>query len=118
MDCIELRGLKFYAYHGVLEQERIVGNEFEVDLYMGFDATRAMEHDSLGGTIDYADVIALVEKEMDIPSKLLEHVAWRIRQSLLLRFPRLLSLKVAITKFAPPVSRQLQAVTFRTEFHR
>ena len=118
MDCIELRGLRFHAYHGVMEQERNVGNEFEVDLLMEFDATRAMEHDSLGGTIDYTEVVSLVEREMANPSKLLEHVAYRIRQSILLRFARISHISVRVTKLAPPLSRQIESVSFRTDYQR
>ena len=33
MECsVKLERMRFYAYHGVMEQERRVGNDFEVTL--------------------------------------------------------------------------------------
>ena len=40
--CIELRGLAFYAYHGVLPEERQRGNNFVVDLTIEADISKAI----------------------------------------------------------------------------
>ena len=33
---IELTGLRFHAFHGLYEGEKIVGNEFDVSLYVSY----------------------------------------------------------------------------------
>ena len=75
---IELKAMRFYAYHGVAEQERQVGNTFLVDLTLTAPLQRAVESDNLEDTINYAEVYETVREEMRIPSRVLEHVAGRI----------------------------------------
>ncbi len=103
--------LKIYAHHGVLDQERRVGNMFEVSLRLCCDATDAVCSDNLEGTVNYAEVIQEVELQMNTPSQLLEHVAGRIRQALTARFPMIKSGTVKVTKITPPVSSQLASVS-------
>ena len=71
---IFLDTLRFFAHHGVGEQETVVGNEFTVSLRLQVDIRRAAETDDVADTVSYADVHTAVKAEMDIPSKLLEHV--------------------------------------------
>ena len=51
---IELNRIRFFSYHGVAEQERRVGNDYEVSLRVDYPLERAMESDSLCDTLDYA----------------------------------------------------------------
>ena len=54
---IHLKGIRLYAYHGVLPQENRVGAQYTIDLRLKTDFTLAAETDRLEGTINYADVI-------------------------------------------------------------
>lgn len=117
MDSIEISGLRFHSRHGVLPQETLVGNDFIVDLRLDFDAAEAMRTDSLGATINYAEVIAATAEEMAEASQLLEHVAYRIRERLRRDYPRLRGGMIRIAKPAPPIACQLEGVAFRTEWH-
>ena len=67
---IELNRIRFFSYHGVAEQERRVGNDYEVSLRVDYPLERAMESDSLCDTLDYAALYALVAAEMSVPSQL------------------------------------------------
>ena len=42
-----LRGLRFHAYHGVAAQERLVGNDYEVDVRLHVDVEKAMVSDDV-----------------------------------------------------------------------
>ncbi|MDE6277982.1 MAG: dihydroneopterin aldolase [Muribaculaceae bacterium] len=116
MDSIELTALRFFARHGVLPQETLAGNEFEVDLRLDFDAREAMESDKLEATVNYAEVAKLVEEEMQQPSQLLEHVAGRIRRRILAEYPGVCSGMVRVSKLAPPIPRQMERVAFTTSW--
>ena len=72
---ITLDSLRFYAYHGVGAQERMVGNEFEVTVSVEIPPVYT---DDLSATVSYADIAAIVGEEMAEPSDLIEHVAVRI----------------------------------------
>ena len=98
-----LKDIKIYAYHGVLPQERVVGANFILNITIDTDFSKAMETDDLKGTISYADVYEVVKAEMAMPSKLLEHVAGRICQALLHRFPAAQAIHLEILKENPPM---------------
>lgn len=100
---IYLRNVRFHAFHGVLPQEGIVGNDYLVNLVLDYDFSSAMKTDDLQGTLNYAEVYQMVREEMAVPSKLLEHVAGRIAHRLFSDFPEIQKLQLSITKVNPPM---------------
>ena len=100
---IYLRNVRFHAFHGVLPQEGIVGNDYLVNLVLDYDFSSAMKTDDLQGTLNYAEVYRKVREEMAVPSKLLEHVAGRIAHRLFSDFPEIQKLQLSITKVNPPM---------------
>jgi dihydroneopterin aldolase len=104
---IQLAGLEFYAFHGVMEQEQTVGNTFLVDISIDADLFKSMHSDQLEDTINYAEVYALIKQEMAIPSCLLEHVAGRILHSLFNHFPTIERITITIAKKNPPMEGQV-----------
>ena len=100
---IYLRNVRFHAFHGVLPQERIVGNDYLVNLVLDYDFSSAMKTDDLQGTLNYAEVYQKVREEMAVPSKLLEHVAGRIGHRLFSDFPEIQKRPLSITKVNPPM---------------
>lgn len=113
---IELTDLRFHAFHGVLEQERTVGNEFRVDLNIRLRADDLSEcraesevyssdsgfDDNLRSTISYATVYEEVNKAMQTPCRLLETVAYNIMERLR-RYDRIERAEVRVEKCAPPI---------------
>lgn len=100
---IHLRNLHFHAFHGVMPQERTVGNDYVVNLRAEYPIEQAMQSDDVTQTLNYAEVYAVVEKEMQTPSCLLENVAHRIAQRLFHDFPRIRSLRLEVVKQNPPM---------------
>ena len=98
-----LKGIRIFAHHGVLQQERIVGAFFILNLAVDTDFMRAAETDDLTGTISYADLFQVIEEEMAVPSQLLEHVAARICRTILHRFPSANTVRLEILKENPPM---------------
>lgn len=99
---IEIAAMRFYAYHGVMPQETKVGNQFVVNLTLTASLEAAVESDNLEDTINYATAYQIVKKEMDIPSRLLEHVAGRILYALKKNFPQLTGTELKLSKLNPP----------------
>ncbi len=101
---IVLQGMEFFSFHGYYEQERKEGNNFKVDIELETDFTKAVLTDELTGTFNYEEVYKIVADEMQIPSKLLEHVAGRILDKLQTQRSTLFSIKVCIQKLNPPLA--------------
>lgn len=106
---IELKEMRFYAYHGVAPQETVVGNTFIVDLLLTAPLEQAVRSDNLNDTINYAEVYELVKEEMSLPSRLLEHVAGRILGALKRRFPLLEAARISVSKLNPPFGGEVRS---------
>lgn len=100
---VYLKEIRFYAFHGVLPQEQLVGGEFMVSLRVAYPFEAAMESDDVNDTLNYAELYALVKEQMDIPSRLLEHVAGRIVKAIQMQYPQVTRIELKITKKNPPM---------------
>ena len=98
-----LKDVRFHAFHGVMPQERKVGADFLVNLRVGYPLEQAMQSDEVSDTLNYAALYEVVKTEMMQPSNLLEHVAGRIADAVVKRFPQVTSIDLDLTKQNPPM---------------
>jgi dihydroneopterin aldolase len=100
----------FYGYHGVAEQEKILGGRFEVDLSLDFDMTPAIKSDHLRDTISYEDLYKLVHNVVtNSKYYLIEALAGKIIQEVYQKFsPE--KVLVRIRKPSAPVKGVLDTV--------
>lgn len=104
---IFLEGIKIYAHHGVLPEERSIGTYYLINAELHTDFSKAMETDDLHHTISYADINDIIHQEMKTPSLLLERVAGRILTRIEKEYPQVTCLKLKITKTAPPLQGEV-----------
>ncbi len=104
MDKLVLKGLKFRGYHGFYEQERIDGNDFEVDLIFHCSLEEAGKTDDLEKTIDYSIAQKVVAEVMEGESiKLIEHLVYKIGERLTEEVGKADTFDVIIRKLNPPM---------------
>ena len=115
---IYLDDMRFYAYHGVMEQERLVGGEYCVSLAVEADLTEAVRTDDVANTVNYAALYEVVKSEMAVPSKLLEHVAGRIGRRALDMFERITTLTIRVTKLNPPMGADCKGASVELKLTR
>ncbi len=111
MSTITLNGMRFYAYHGCFAEEQRIGTHFTVDVVFETDTTQAQHSDDISHTVSYLDVYHTIQREMSVPSHLLEHVGDRIGEALLAEYPAIESARVRVSKMNPPLGGQLDSVT-------
>jgi len=112
---IHLSGLRFHAYHGVLDQERITGNDYVVDCRIKYNIDKAMTSDDLDDTISYADVFGIISQEMSVPSQLIERVCGRIGDRLFRRFPTVEAVSLKVIKKNPPMGGDCEGAGVEVE---
>jgi dihydroneopterin aldolase len=85
---VELRGLEVFAHHGVLEEERVAGQRFLVDVRFEPTSTRAATTDEIADAVDYRDVVAIVEEiAVGRTFRLLESLVAALVDALVERLP-------------------------------
>jgi len=86
-DIIRLKNMTFHAFHGVWDEEREIGQRFEVDVELQVDVRAAAETDKLKDTVDLYKVFEAVEKVVVHGKfRLVETMAERIARQLLRGF--------------------------------
>jgi dihydroneopterin aldolase len=102
-DTIQIKGIRSYGYIGLLPEEQILGQWFEVDLILWVDLYKAGYSDEISDTVDYRQAIAQVKQ---IISKekfaLVEKLANAIADAIL-KIERVEQVRVALTKVSPPI---------------
>lgn len=106
-----LNNVRFHARHGVLTQERATGGEFVVNLRARYPLAKAMESDDVADTVNYAEILEIINKEMQEPSCLLENVAGRIGRSIFMKFPEVSGVDITIAKINPPMAADIDSAS-------
>ena len=115
MHVIEVNGIKVYAYHGCLAEEERIGGNYIVDLRIKADLTPSFTSDKLHDTIDYVLLNRIVEEEMQIRSKLIEQVAYRILKRIEDSDRRIEHVSVKVRKLTPPINGDVEEVAVLIE---
>lgn len=100
---IQLNDLRFYAYHGVEPQERIVGSYYNIEIELFADLKNSTLSDSISDTINYAEVTDVIGKIMSQPHNILERVAGIIIEEMFNNFPSLSAVRITLCKENPPI---------------
>ena len=102
-DRIVLECMRFYGFHGVNPEERVLGQEYLVDLAVEMDLTQAGASDRLEDTISYAHIYRAVRDVMEgEPRNLLEAAAQSVADRILSDFP-VDSVSIRVKKPHPPI---------------
>lgn len=115
MDRIRISGLRELGVHGVLPEEQVRPQPFEVDVELLVDVSVAGASDDLDDTVDYSAVCEAVSRVVSSEQyRLLERLASRIAE-VCRSDPRVVSAIVEVRKLHPPVRAMLDYVAVRVE---
>ncbi|MFY8005175.1 MAG: dihydroneopterin aldolase [Chitinophagaceae bacterium] len=117
MLTIQLNHLQFRAFHGVYEEEKINGNDFEVNVLIHYQEPEKIIN-QLSETIDYQKVFELINNRMAIPTELLETLVMEIAQAILAQFLLAEVVFISIQKLHPPIPQLKGSVGVSYECHR
>ncbi|HEY3844198.1 MAG TPA: dihydroneopterin aldolase [Acidimicrobiales bacterium] len=113
-DRIEIRDLRVLGVHGVLLEERERAQPFALDIVAWVDMAAAQRSDELGDTVDYgalAQVAAEVVSQRSF--RLLEALAGRLAEALLIADARLTAVEVTVRKLRPPLALDVASTGVR-----
>ena len=115
---VKVENLKIYAFHGCMEEEKVIGSDYVVNIeancYVGNDAF----NDMISETVDYVDLARIAKREMLTRSKLLEAVVKRIIDRSFEEISILNKISVTVSKLNPPINADVEAVSVTMEEER
>jgi dihydroneopterin aldolase len=117
MITIHLNNIKFYAYHGIHAEEKILGNEFEISVDIRFNEEGHLIT-SIKQTINYVDIYNIIKERMNRPSNLLETVVMEIGNSIKMKYDNVQLINIELKKLHPPIQgfQGTVGVSWKKEF--
>lgn len=104
MDKIILKGLQFYGYHGLFQEERKLGQRFLVDVELHTSLQKAGQTDNMLDSIHYGEAFDAIKEVVEgEPMNLIEAVAEKVATNLLAQFPTLEACLIKVIKPNPPI---------------
>ncbi len=105
MDKIILKNMAFYAYHGVLAEEKVLGQKFYLDAELSLDLRAAGRSDDVEQTVSYAAVYRVIDgivtgERFD----LIEGLGHRICGEILASFDKVAAVRLTVRKPGAPVN--------------
>src|SRR5450432_1505509 len=101
---ILMKNLVFFGHHGDIPAEREMGQRFMIDLALSLDIAEVTQTDALSSTADYVAVHELCRKIVEgDPVNLLETLAARLADEILVSAPRLTAVEIVVKKPAVPL---------------
>jgi dihydroneopterin aldolase len=101
-----------------MPEEEKIGGWYETDVEADTEMDAAIRSDNLSETVDYGEINEIVRDEMDLRSKLVEHVAGRIASALLRKIPRIKEVLVTVSKLNPPVEGEVTRFSVSIKMNR
>ncbi len=111
MGTVKIKNIRVYAYHGCLVEEGKIGSDYRVDISVKANLKNSARTDRLSDTVDYVHVNKIVKEEMFVRTKLLETVADKILDRILLEIPIVDKVKVKVSKLNPPIGGNVELVS-------
>jgi dihydroneopterin aldolase/2-amino-4-hydroxy-6-hydroxymethyldihydropteridine diphosphokinase len=119
MDRINIKNLEIFANHGLFPEENTLGQKFVISAELFTDLRGAGESDDLSLSLDYGGICGTIKSFVeDNTFKLVETVAERLAEKLLVENPRLQSIRLEIKKPWAPVAMHLDTVSVEIERSR
>ena len=116
MDQIIVKNLEVFCHHGVYKEENVLGQKFLVSAVLYLNTRKAGRSDVLTDSISYGDVCRMIMAEMKKQNdNLLERVAERLAQKILLDFSMVEKVSIEVKKPWAPVMMHLDYASVKIE---
>ena len=103
-DRIIVRDLQVFAHHGLLPEEKALGQRFALDIEAEVDLRPAGRSDDLALGVSYADIVAVAVATLrGSRHALIEAVAESVAEALLTAFPALDGVTLELRKPGAPI---------------
>lgn len=112
MDKIKIHNLEVFAKHGVFPEENVLGQKFVISAVLYTSTRKAGVTDELTYSVNYGEVSHFIKDYVEGHTwKLLESVVEHLAEELLLQFPLLHQVDLAIQKPWAPIGLPLDTVS-------
>ena len=114
MGLITVEGIRVFAFHGHLPEEKKLGGHFIVNVWVEADTSEVEKTDDLNDTVDYVKIIEIVKEQMAIRSDMIEVPAKRIVDAIL-PLNKVQKVTVEVEKVQPPIDASFDKISVTSQ---
>lgn len=114
---IHLVDILLHGYHGLFEEEKLVGNTFKINVTVVYQPN-SFPITQLVDTIDYGAVFSILKDQMQIATPLLETVAAHFSLAVFEQFSTAQEISIHIQKMVPPIVGMVGSVAVELTVNR
>ena len=100
---IQLVDILLHGYHGLFEEEKLVGNTFKINVTVVYTPGH-FPITNLSDTIDYGAVFQILKSQMQVATPLLETLAANFCISVFEKYTTAQDISIHIQKMVPPIA--------------
>lgn len=116
MDKIYIEELECFGYHGVLAEEKKLGQKFIISATLYLDTSEAKNEDDCDFTVNYALVCQDIEEIVSGKTfNLIETLASKIAETIILKYNRIVKIEIRVDKPNAPINYSFKSVAVSTE---
>ena len=116
MDKIHIKDLEIIGFHGVMQEEKVLGQKFVLSFELDVDLRQAGKTDDLTKTVHYGELAQQVEEEFTKKSyDLIEKAAEEVCEFILLNYPLVRKVKLLLKKPWAPTRKYVDYVAVEIE---
>lgn len=114
---IQLVDILLHGYHGLFEEEKLVGNTFKINVTVVYQPS-SFPITQLADTIDYGAVFSILQYQMQAATPLLETVAANFTLAVFEKFSAAQEISIHIQKMVPPIAGMVGSVAVGLTMNR
>jgi dihydroneopterin aldolase len=114
---IHLVDVLLHGYHGLFEEEKLVGNTFKINVTVVYTPS-SFPITNLSDTIDYGAVFSILKNQMRETTPLLETVAANFILAVFKQFSSAQEISIHIQKMVPPIAGMVGSVAVGLTLNR
>lgn len=121
MDKMYIKDLEVYAFHGVNQEEKSMGQRFLISVELNINLREAGMTDDLSKTVNYAELCHNIEKEFTKEKyDLIEKSAEELAKYILCNYNKVEGVKLLVKKPWAPIGKPLSyaAIEIERSWHR
>lgn len=119
MDKIILKDLEIYAYHGVAQEEKAIGQKFILTVELSLNLEDAANDDDLQKTVHYGILCSEIEQVFkDKKYDLIEAAAMAVIKQIFKSYLAVEGVRVLVKKPSAPIQQHLQYAAVELERRR
>lgn len=114
MDQIEINGLRVMARHGYTKEEKIMEQEFEIDIILDCSLEKAIETDQVEDTVECGELMKLITQTLkEEPYQLIEKAAQKLTEKIFDFSPIIYGIELTLKKTQSGILADFDSVGVR-----